>query len=90
MGLLCRLFEFNQQVRRNRERFSADFIFELTSEEFTHLKSQVATSSSSGRRKRPLVFTEHGGMMAATVLNCPRAVEMTIYVVRAFVLRSAT
>ena len=67
----------NEQVRRNRDRFPADFIFELTSEEFTNLKSRFATSSWGGRRKRPLAFTEHGAIMAATVLNSPRAVEMT-------------
>jgi hypothetical protein len=75
----------NEQVRRNRERFPADFIFELTAKEFTNLKSQSATSSWGGRRKRPLAFTEHGAIMAATVLNSPRAVEMSVYVVRAFV-----
>ena len=74
----------NEQVRRNRARFPADFIFELTKEEFANLKSQFATSSWGGRRKRPLAFTEHGAIMAATVLNSPRAVEMTIHVVRAF------
>ena len=50
----------NEQVRRNRERFPEDFIFELTAEEFAHLKSQSATSSWGGRRKLPLAFTEHG------------------------------
>lgn len=75
----------NEQVRRNQERFPADFIFELSSKEFANLKSQFATSSWGGRRKRPLAFTEHGSIMAATVLNSPRAVQMTIFVVRAFV-----
>ena len=75
----------NEQVRRNGSRFPADFIFELTAEEFANLKSQIATSSWGGRRKRPLAFTEHGAIMAATVLNSARAVEMTIHVVRAFV-----
>lgn len=75
----------NEQVRRNHERFPADFIFELTNQEFTILKSQFATSSWGGRRKRPFVFTEHGAIMAATVLNSPRAVAMTIHVVRAFI-----
>jgi hypothetical protein len=75
----------NEQVRRNIERFPKDFIFELTAEEFANLKSQFATSSWGGRRKRPLAFTEHGAIMAATVLNSPRAVEMSIYIVRAFV-----
>ncbi|MGH8228308.1 MAG: ORF6N domain-containing protein [Steroidobacteraceae bacterium] len=75
----------NEQVRRNRSRFPADFLFELTAEEFTNLKSHFATSSWGGRRKLPLAFTEHGAIMAATVLNSPRAVEMTVYIVRAFV-----
>ncbi len=78
----------NEQVRRNQGRFPKDFIFELTREEFTHLKSQFATSSShghGGRRKLPLAFTEHGAIMAATVLSSPRAVEVSVYVVRAFV-----
>jgi len=75
----------NEQVRRNRERFPADFIFELAPEEFANLKSQFATSSWGGRRKLPLAFTEHGAIMAATVLNTPRAVEVSVYVVRAFV-----
>lgn len=75
----------NEQVRRNSSRFPPDFIFELSCEEFANLKSQFATSSWGGRRKRPLAFTEHGAIMAATVLNSARAVEMTIHVVRAFV-----
>jgi len=75
----------NEQVRRNRARFPADFIFELSATEFADLKSQFATSSWGGRRKLPLAFTEHGAIMAATVLNTPRAVEVSVYVVRAFV-----
>lgn len=75
----------NEQVRRNRERFPADFIFELNAEEFSNLKSHFATSSWGGRRKLPLAFTEHGAIMAATVLSSPRSVEMSVYVVRAFV-----
>jgi hypothetical protein len=75
----------NEQVRRNRARFPEDFIFELTAEEFTNLKSQFATSSWGGRRKLPMAFTEHGAIMAATVLNTSRAVEVSVYVVRAFV-----
>ncbi|TCS74099.1 ORF6N domain-containing protein [Sulfuritortus calidifontis] len=75
----------NEQVRRNRDRFPPDFIFELSQDEYANLKSQIATSSWGGRRKPPLVFTEHGAIMAATVLNSPRAVEMSVYVVRAFV-----
>ena len=75
----------NEQVRRNWARFPEDFIFELTPEEFANLKSQFATSSWGGRRKLPLAFTEHGAIMAATLLNTPRAVEVSVYVVRAFV-----
>jgi hypothetical protein len=72
-------------VRRNRTKFPQDFIFELGPEEFSNLKSQTATSSWGGRRKLPTAFTEHGAIMAATVLNSPRAVEVSVYVVRAFV-----
>ena len=75
----------NEQVRRNKARFPEDFIFELSAEDFANLKSQFATSSWGGRRKLPLAFTEHGAIMAATVLNTPRAVEVSVYVVRAFV-----
>jgi ORF6N domain-containing protein len=81
----------NEQVKRNLERFPSDFVFRLTRTEFGNLISQIATSSSGygGHRKLPLVFTEHGAIMAANVLNSGRAVEMSVYVVRAFVkLRS--
>jgi len=78
----------NEQVRRNRFRFPADFMFEMTPSESEHLRSQIATSSSNrhgGRRSLPFVFTEHGAIMAATILNSSRAVQMSIRVVRAFV-----
>lgn len=77
----------NQQVRRNHKRFPEDFIFQLTAPEYAALMLQNATSKTGrgGRRKLPLAFTEHGAIMTATVLNSPRAVEMSVYVVRAFV-----
>jgi hypothetical protein len=75
----------NEQVRRNPGRFPADFIFEVTQDEFANLKSHFATSSWGGRRKLPLAFTEHGAIMAATVLNSQRAAQVSVYVVRAFV-----
>jgi hypothetical protein len=77
----------NEQVRRNADRFPPDFMFELTAEEYAVLMSQIATSNvgRGGRRKLPLAFTEHGALMAATVLNTSRAVEVSLYVVRAFV-----
>lgn len=75
----------NEQVQRNRGRFPADFAFYLDINEIRILKSQIATSSWGGKRKPPLAFTEHGAIMAASVLNSARAVEMSVYVVRAFV-----
>lgn len=74
----------NQQVRRNAERFPADFMFHLTKQELGILKLQNATSSWGGSRHLPLAFTEHGSIMVATILNTPRAVQMSVYVVRAF------
>ncbi len=77
----------NQQVKRNQERFPSDFMFQLTSKEHKILRLQIATSKkgSGGRRYLPNVFTEHGAIMAATVLNSERAVQMSVFVVRAFV-----
>ena len=77
----------NEQVKRNIEKFPADFAFQLTKIEFANLKSQFATSSSQhgGKRKLPFVFTEHGAIMAANVLNSKQAVQMSVFVVRAFV-----
>lgn len=87
---------FNEQVRRNGRRFPPDFMFELSREEFADLAraknliSQIAISSSThsghgGRRKPPRAFTEHGAIMAATLLNSERADRICVHVVRAFV-----
>ncbi len=77
----------NEQVRRNRGRFPPDFMFRLSAEEATSLRSQNATSKvgRGGRRYLPNVFTEHGAIMLASVLSSPRAVDVSVYVVRAFV-----
>jgi hypothetical protein len=76
----------NEQLKRNRPRFPDDFAFQLTVQEFTNLKSQFATSSShGGKRKLPWVFTEHGALMLASVLNSEIAVQASVRVVRAFV-----
>src|SRR5579864_6506951 len=78
----------NEQVKRNAERFPLDFMFRLNRVETEGLnRSQFATGSQKHRDPRfpPFAFTEHGAIMAATVLNSPRAVELSIYVVRAFV-----
>ena len=85
----------NEQVKRNTARFPKDFVFRVSEGD---LRSQIATSNAAnrggrkqeiasrgGRRYRPFAFTEHGAIMAATVLNSKRAVEMSIFVVRAFV-----
>ena len=79
---------FNEQVRRNLERFPADFMFRLTNQEVAILRSQFATlRSAHGKHRKylPYAFTEHGAIMAAMVLNSPHAVEMSVHVVRAFV-----
>jgi hypothetical protein len=77
----------NQQVNRNRERFPSDFMFQLKPREFANLRLQIATSRKEhgGRRSLPYAFTEHGAIMAATVLNSKEAVAMSVFVVRAFV-----
>ena len=87
----------NEQVRRNKERFPENFMFQLTGSEWDSLRSQFATAST-GRirsqfataskrniRYRPYAFTEHGAIMAATILNSPQAIQMSIVVVTAFV-----
>ena len=76
----------NEQVKRNPDRFPPDFTFRLSRQQVTALISQNATSKGrGGRRKLPYVFTEHGAIMAANVLNSGRAIEVSVYVVRAFV-----
>jgi hypothetical protein len=79
-------FRFNESIKRNRDRFPDDFLFQLTREEQLNLISQIAISSShGGRRKLPYALTENGAIMAANVLNSPEAVRMSVFVVRAFV-----
>jgi hypothetical protein len=90
----------NQAIKRNRNRFPADFMFRLTVPEATRLRSQpidiqydkanrsqFVTGSSKHRDPhfQPYVFTEHGAIMVATVLNSPQAVQMSVFVVRAFI-----
>jgi len=76
----------NQSVKRNPARFPSKFMFQLTAEEVSNLKSQSVTSSWGGaRRALPYAFTEHGAVMSAAVLNSERAVQMSLHVVQAFV-----
>jgi hypothetical protein len=92
----------NRAVKRNRDRFPKDFVFQLSEDEWKNLRYQIGTASSSrehqslryqigtsslghgGRRRRPYAFSEHGAIMAANVLNSRRAVQMSVFVVRAF------
>jgi hypothetical protein len=92
-------FRFNEAVKRNRERFPSDFLFQLTAQEAKSLRSQIATLKQTGNpsqiamgsqkhrdpRFLPYAFTENGAIMAANVLNSPEAVRMSVFVVRAFV-----
>ena len=79
---------FNEAVKRNLAKFPADFMFPLTAREGQSLRSQIATlNGGRGQHRKylPYVFTEHGAIMAATLLSSPRAVEVSVYVMRAFV-----
>jgi hypothetical protein len=86
---------FNQAVKRNRRKFPPDFVFRLTVEEYANLRPQFATSNRSqivtGSQKHrdpryvPYAFTEHGAVMAATILRSDRAIQMSVFVVRAFI-----
>ena len=74
-----------QTVRRNMSRFPADFMFQLTREEFDHLRSQSVSSRWGGRRYLPYAFTEHGVVMLSSVLRSEHAVKVNIEIIRAFV-----
>jgi len=79
--------QLNQALKRNAERFPEDFAFQLGRQEFAALMSQsvISKTGRGGRQKLPWVFTEHGAIMLASVLNSPVAVEASVRVVRAFV-----
>ncbi|MDZ4794009.1 MAG: ORF6N domain-containing protein [Bacteroidota bacterium] len=74
-----------RQVRRNIERFPEDFMFELNTKELQSLRCQFGTSSWGGSRYSPFVFTEQGVSMLSGVINSPKAIEMNITIMRAFV-----
>ena len=75
-----------QAVKRNLDRFPADFMFQLTPEEYHFLKSQIVTSKngSGGKQKLPLVFTENGLAMLSCILNSDRAISVNIAIMRIF------
>lgn len=76
----------NQAVKRNLRRFPDDFMFQITSEEYHLLKSQIVTSKtgSGGKQKQPLVFTENGVAMLSGILNSERAINVNISIMRTF------
>ncbi len=79
---------FNEAVKRNLAKFPHDFMFALSAAEWVALRSQFATlETGRGQHRKylPNAFTEHGAIMATTILNSPRAIEVSVYVVRAFV-----
>jgi hypothetical protein len=89
---LAKLYEvptkvFNQAVKRNARRFPDEFSFQLTTQEFTILRSQIVTSrlGHGGRRYLPRVFTEHGVAMLSSVLNSQRAIDVNIQIMHAFI-----
>jgi hypothetical protein len=73
-----------RQVRRNIDRFPSDFMFELTREEEKNLRCQIGTSSWGGSRYTSMAFTEQGVAMLSSVLNCKRAIQVNIQIMRAF------
>jgi hypothetical protein len=79
--------EPNETVKRNTARFPEDFAFRLDADEARSLISKVAISRTGpgGRRTAPLAFTEHGALMAATILNSPGVIQMSVHLVRAFI-----
>ena len=78
--------QLNQQVKRNPTRFPASFAFQLTSDEWNRLRSQIVISKGrGGRRYLPYAFTEHGALMAANVLNSPKAIQASVSLVETFV-----
>ncbi len=92
---------FNQAVKRNRQKFPPDFMFKLTRPEAIDLlramgpgerrmRSQIVTASKRNARHPPHAFTEHGAIMAANILHSPQAVQMSVFVVRAFIKMRAT
>jgi len=77
----------NRAVKRNKNRFPPDFLFQLNRQESLALKCQIGISNNrrGGRRYFPYAFTEHGAIMAANVINSPKAIQMSVFVIRAFV-----
>lgn len=76
--------QLKRQVKRNKERFPKDFMFELNQKEFENLRSQIGTSSWGGTRYMPMAFTEQGVAMLSSILNSKTAIEVNIRIIRVF------
>jgi len=76
--------QLKSAVRRNIDRFPSDFMFDLTRDEFTNLRSHIGTSSWGGERYVPMVFTKQGVAMLSSVLNSKRAIQVNIQIIRTF------
>jgi hypothetical protein len=76
--------QLKRQVKRNKERFPFDFMFELTEKEYQNLRSQIGTSSWGGSRYFPMAFTEQGVAMLSSVLNSRTAIKVNIQIIRVF------
>ena len=74
----------NRQVKRHLDRFPSDFMFQLSGKEFKYLMCQIGTSSWGGTRKKPQAFSDYGILMLSSVLNSPRAIQVNIQIMRAF------
>ena len=79
------LKRLNESVKRNIKRFPAEFMFQLTDEEWANLRSQFATFSKDTRKYKPYAFTEHGILMLSSVLNSDRAIDVNIQIMKIFV-----
>jgi hypothetical protein len=76
--------QLKRQVKRNKDRFPDDFMFELSKEEFEILRSQIGTSRWGGSRYMPMAFTEQGVAMLSSVLNSERSIKVNIQIIRLF------
>ena len=78
--------KINEQIERNISRFTENFMFQVTDDEYQILKSQIATSSWGGLRKLPYVFTEHGILKLSNVVKSERAIQMSVKIIEIFVI----
>lgn len=78
--------KINEQIERNISRFTENFMFQVTDDDYQILKSQIATSSWGGLRKLPYVFTEHGILKLSNVVKSERAIQMSVKIIEIFVI----